>query len=204
VDAGDLIQIANNGNVYLLYGADWYGPWDPTTHFGSNPNPAIHLPTIKFEPQIASNLAGDTPAGTLIAMIIGKNADGSPYGGNYSMLSEGASVILGNRIVVGSGGMPSASRVRALQMTDLGVVAPISAAPSGPSIVNPSGTWSWGGATTDRPGDYDVMLNGAQAGSGNVIELISGLIYVNTVSAGWYVYNTAAASFESSTSPNGS
>jgi hypothetical protein len=89
-------------------------------------------------------------------------------------------------------------------MTSPGVVAPISAAPSGPNIVNPSGSWSWGTETAGRPGDYDILLNGTPAGSGSVIELISGLIYVNTVSAGWYVYNTAAASFESSTSPNGS
>jgi hypothetical protein len=204
VDAGDLVQIANDGNVYLLYGADWYGPWDPTTHFGANPNLAIHLPTIKFEPQTTSALAGDTPAGTFIAMIIGKNADGSTYGGNYSMLSEGKAVILGNRIVAGAGAMIEATHIRALEMTSPGIVAQTSAAPSGPNISNSSGTWSWGAATANRPGDYDVLLNGTLAGSGNLVELVSGIVYVNTVSAGWYVYNTAEADFNGSTNPNGS
>jgi hypothetical protein len=207
VDAGDELEIANGGNVYLLYGPDWYGPWDPVNHFGTSANPAIHLPTIKFDPVIASGLSDGTAAGTAITMIVGKNADGSSYGGNYSMSAavDGA-VLAGNRIVVGPSGLTAgtATYVHGIQMLAPGTASPSSTAPSGPNISNSDGTWSWGAATAGRPGDYDILLNGVQTGSGNLIQLFSGLLYANTVVAGWYIYNSAAGHFDSSTNPNGS
>jgi hypothetical protein len=208
IDAGDELEIANGGNVYLLYGTDWYGPWDPSLHFGTSPNPAVHLPTIKFDPVIANGVSDGIYAGYVLTSIIGKNADGSTYGGNYSMSAgTDGTVLTGNRILVGPGGLPAgtATYVHNIQMLTPGTASQTSAAPSGPNITNASGTWSWAGPTSGRPGDYDINLNGVNStGSGSLMQLVSGLMYVQIAAGNWYVYNVSLGYFDSALNPNGS
>ena len=62
-------------------------------------------------------------------------------------------------------------------------------APSG-SLVSAVGTWSFGPAAANRPGAYQIMLNGAQAAGGFGSKLLianSGTIYALGTTS-WYQY----------------
>lgn len=64
-----------------------------------------------------------------------------------------------------------------------------STAPSGSALTTTDGTWTWGGANGGRPGEYNVLLNGSQAGIGILMQVFAGHLYVNTLNQGWYSYN---------------
>jgi hypothetical protein len=72
-------------------------------------------------------------------------------------------------------------------------------APSG-SLVSAAGTWSWGAAQPNKPGQYDIMLNGTQAAGGYGSELLianGGTIYVLGATT-WYQYIPATGSAKAS------
>lgn len=69
--------------------------------------------------------------------------------------------------------------------------------PSGPSLFNTFGTWSWGPATSG--GDYKLLLNGTWTGTGLSMLVKAGSLYVNTATTGWYVYSSAG--FDASPAP---
>jgi hypothetical protein len=65
-----------------------------------------------------------------------------------------------------------------------------SSSPNGPTLITSAGSWTWGSAASDRPGEYYIKLNGvATTGIGNLMEVANGgKLYFNTVSFGWYLW----------------
>jgi hypothetical protein len=82
-----------------------------------------------------------------------------------------------------------------------------SSAPSGPALVTLSGIWTWDGAAGGRPGEYNVLLNGsgANGGIGNLMEVNNGgQFYIDTVSLGWFVWNSGTQTYSASSGPTAS
>jgi hypothetical protein len=69
-----------------------------------------------------------------------------------------------------------------------------SSAPSGAALTTTAGVWTWGAAAAGRPGENTINLNGVYApGIGNLMEVANGgKLYVNTATAGWYVWSNGA------------
>lgn len=70
----------------------------------------------------------------------------------------------------------------------------VSLAPNGAPLNTSLGTWTWGAATSQYPGNYEVLLNGSwgDAASGAAVLMVienGGYLYVQVAVGQWYVWN---------------
>jgi hypothetical protein len=173
---------------------------------GASGTPTLRLAVIPAAPTTPSS---DGTSGN-IAALQGIWSDGSTFTGKYTPVAPNYDAdtvtVSGSEVIIAGNGPGVASAGGTVQHYTMEAVQidptadlVTSSAPNGAPLATSAGVWSWGPAEAGRiigsggdAGGYVIYLNGSQPGSaaGTVLEVAhGGQLYVNTSSAGWYLWN---------------